>query len=253
MPTALQAATALADDLERIFGARLRAVLVYGAHARPHARTVKAPIQTLALVDLLTYADLAGAAERAGHWLGRGLDMPLLLPEREFARALDAFPLEYGDIIAHHVVVRGADPLTGLSVAAEDTRRAVEVRARGHAIHLREGFMLAQQRPQAVANLIVGSASPFASLIESFVRVTGVPTRSAPQALAAHVGTVAALDSALVERLLTLEEEPVLEPDEATHLYPAYLDLMHALIAAIDAWTPSAASAPAAAQGPVHA
>lgn len=239
MPTALQAATALADDLERIFGGRLRAVLVYGTHARPHPRAVNAPIQTLALVERLTYADLAAGADRAASWQARGLDMPLLLPDREFARALDAFPLEYGDIIAHHVVVRGSDPLAGLSVALEDMRRGVEVRARGHAIHLREGFLLAQAQPRGVADLIVASAGPFASLIEAFARVTGAPAQSVPQAVAAHVARTAALDAALLERLLLLEEDPSLDPGEAAHLYPPYLDLVHGLVAAIDAWAPA--------------
>ena len=68
--TALQAARTLADDLAGIFGARLRAVLVFGTHARPHPRTVKAPVQTLALVDRLEYADLAAGAERAAGLAG---------------------------------------------------------------------------------------------------------------------------------------------------------------------------------------
>ena len=59
--TALQAAARLADDLAGMFGARLRAVVMFGTHARPHPRAVSAPIQTLALVDSLTYADLAAA------------------------------------------------------------------------------------------------------------------------------------------------------------------------------------------------
>ena len=139
--TALQVAARVADDLGGIFGARLRAVLVFGTHARPHPRTVKAPVQTLAIVDALSYADLAASAERSADWLAHGLDMPLLMPAGEFRQSLDAFPLEYGDIIAHHILVRGEDPFAGLSVAAEDLRRACEVTVRSHAIHLREGFL----------------------------------------------------------------------------------------------------------------
>ena len=122
--TALQAASRLADDLAGIFGARLRAVLVYGTHARAHPRAVQALVQTLALVDRLEYADLSAGADRAAHWQALGLDMPLLLPEHEFRNSLDAFPLEYGDILAHHIVVRGESPFAGLSVAP-DTRANV--------------------------------------------------------------------------------------------------------------------------------
>ncbi len=235
--TALQAARTLADDLAGIFGGRLRAVLVFGTHARPHPRAVKAPIQTLALVDRLDYADLAAGAERAGTWQGHGLDMPLLLPAGEFRRSLDAFPLEYGDIIAHHILVQGEDPFTGLAVADEDLRRACEVSIRSHAIHLREGFLLAGQRPPEVAGLIVASASPFAAVIQTVALVTGAPRQSAPDALAAHVGRVAGLDGELLERLLRLEEDRALEPSEAVQLYPAYLDAVEGLLRLIDTWS----------------
>ncbi|BCS34344.1 hypothetical protein TBR22_A35740 [Luteitalea sp. TBR-22] len=235
--TALQAAASLADDLAAIFGSRLRAVLVYGTHARPHPREVKAPVQTLALVERLDYADLAAGADRSAAWHSRGLDMPLLMPAREFARSLDAFPLEYGDIIAHHILVAGADPFTGMAVAEEDMRRACEVKVRSHAIHLREGFLLAGQRPRAIAELILASATPFASLMQTFAHVTGAPRQLPPDALAAHLGRAAGLDTTLVARLLRLEEDHALDPSEAVQLYPPYLDVVEHLIAAIDAWS----------------
>lgn len=235
--TALQAAERLADDLASIFGARLRAVLVFGTHARPHPRAVKAPVQTLALVETLAYADLAGAAERAADWGARGLDMPLLMPASEFRQSLDAFPLEYGDIIAHHILVRGEDPFAGLAVNGEDLRRACEVNVRSHAIHLREGFLLAGHRPGEIADLIVASATPFASLIQTFALVTGGPKQLPPEAVAAHVGRVAGLDADLLHRLLRIEEDRVLEPSEAVQLYPAYLDVVQGLVHVIDGWT----------------
>jgi hypothetical protein len=234
--TALQVAERLADDLAGIFGARLRAVLVFGTHARPHPRAVKAPVQTLALVDSLTYADLAAGAERATAWQGRGLDMPLLLPVNEFRQSLDAFPQEYGDIIAHHILVRGDDPFVGLAVGAEDLRRACEVNVRSHAIHLREGFLLAGHQPQAIADLIVDSSGPFASLIQTVALVTGAPRQTPPDALASHVGRAAGLDAELLARLLRIEEDRALDPSAAVQLYPPYLDVVHGLVQAIDAW-----------------
>ena len=43
---------------------------------------------------------------------------PVLLPVEEFARSLDAFPIEFGAIIAHHAPVYGSDPFEGLAVRA---------------------------------------------------------------------------------------------------------------------------------------
>lgn len=243
----MRTAQTLASDLQTIFGGRLRTVVVYGAHARPHLRPVRVPVQTAALVDAITYADLSACAERAGGWLRAGLEMPLLLPVHEFERSLDVFPLEYGDIIDHHVLLYGDDPFVGHAVAAADLRRACEVQARGHVIHLREGFLLAGHEAAAVAQLITASAGPFASLMKAVTRVTGGPRDATPPMMAAHARKVAGLSASLIERLLAIEEETDLDPSDAVQLYPPYVDLLHALVAFIDTWHPDAPPAPAAA------
>lgn len=232
----VRTATRLADDLQTVFGPRLRAVVVYGAHARPHTRPVNAPIQTCALVNDISYADLSACAERARGWQRLGLEMPLLLPIREFERSLDVFPLEYGDLIDHHVPIFGDDPFTGQDVTGEDLRRACEVQARGHVIHLREGFLLAAHDPAAVARLLTASAGPFAALMDAFTRVTNGPRPATPDMLAAHTERVAGLPASLVQRLLAIEEDDTLDPAEATQLYPPYIDLMHAIVAFVDTW-----------------
>lgn len=232
----VQAATRLADELETVFGSRLRAVMVYGAHARPHARSVNAPVQTVALATALTYADLSACAERASAWQRRGLEMPLLLPVAEFERSLDAFPLEYGDIIDHHILVFGDDPFVGQVVVGEDLRRACEVQARGHVIHLREGFLLAAHDAAAIARLITASVGPFASLIDAVARVTAGPRQATPDMVAAHVERVAGLSATLIQRLLSVEEDATLDPADAIQLFPPYVDLMHDLVAFVDTW-----------------
>lgn len=232
----LQAADRLADDLHAIFSSRLRSVVVYGAHARSHVRAVKANVQTAALVDHITYADLSACAERAGDWRTLTLDMPLLLPVREFERSLDAFPLEYGDIIEHHVLVRGEDGFAGRAVLQDDVRRACEVQARGHVIHLREGFLLAAHDPAAVARLITASAGPFAALMDGFTRVTGGPRHGTPALVAEHAERLTGLSATLIQRLLAIEEDGALDPQDAVQLFPPYVDLMHALVTFVDGW-----------------
>ena len=95
-------------------------------------------------------------------WHDAGLATPLLLAAHEFGRSLDAFPLEFGAILADHVVVAGSDPFDGLRVDAADLRRACEVQARSHLLHLREGYLETRGRGDALADLIVrvgGAAS----------------------------------------------------------------------------------------------
>src|SRR5688500_19329787 len=107
-PTARIALEGLAADLRRIFGNGLHSVSAYGLTSDPDAE-----IRSIALVDGLDFEDLAACAPLSAGWEKRGLAVPLLLDRNEFRRTLDVFPLEYGEIIANHVVVLGDDPFDG--------------------------------------------------------------------------------------------------------------------------------------------
>src|SRR5215217_8253798 len=142
---------AVALDLQRIFGARLQSVVAYGDGAGDG-------VHTLALVERLGFQDLAACAPRVADWLAAGAAAPLLLTRDEFLRTLDVFPLEYGAIIDSHQLIYGEDVLTGLRVSEADLRRGCELQAKGHLIHLREGYLECAGNPKVVAALIAASA-----------------------------------------------------------------------------------------------
>jgi hypothetical protein len=152
----------LVQDLRSRFGERLNAVVAYGADR---------PVHTLVLVDRVTFDDLVACLPFTDEWHRRGLATPLLLSRQEFLRTLDVFPVEYGAIIEHHVVVAGANPFAGCAVCEADLRRAVELQAKSHLIHLREGFLEAGGRPEAVARLIAGSLPAYRSLLNNLARL----------------------------------------------------------------------------------
>ncbi|MEP6916778.1 MAG: hypothetical protein ABJC89_14090 [Acidobacteriota bacterium] len=210
----------LAVDLGRVFGARLRSVAAYGLHAPAAAPRV---IHTLALVDRLGFEDLAACVPRATEWRRRSLAVPLILEQEEFLRTLDVFPLEYGDIIAHHVLIVGANPFENARVAADDVRRACEHSAKSHLIHLREGFLETGGDAKAVARLIAASAASFRALLANIARLAdsddvdvaataerqiGVPASVVRDVLGAGAGTQTTITdpSALLSRYIAAVE-----------------------------------------------
>jgi hypothetical protein len=239
------AASVLADDLTTQFGTRLESLVAYGrwvrnagggdpsgpgGAVRPDA---DAPLHTLALVGTLAFADLAGCADRAERWSTRGLVMPLLLTRDEFVSALDAFPIEFGDILDRHVTLVGRDPFAGVRVRHEDLRRACEVQARSHLIHLREGYLEAGGRPEEVGRLIGRSAASFGSLLANLARLQASDGTSI-DALARFAETRLEISGSLVRTLLGLSR--ALPPDEALQLYPPYHEASAHIAARVDRW-----------------
>jgi hypothetical protein len=244
---AARALARLRADLQEIFGSRLESLVLYGTHATAAAPAPTAagpPVHTLALVASLGYADLVACASRVQRWTRAGLATPLLLGADEFAASLDAFPLEYGAIIAQHQMLHGTDPFTGISVDAEDVRRACEVQAKSHLLHLREGFLETGGQGDAVARLIQGSIGSFSTLLINLATLDHKldPTRldpagaTTPEALARYAETRINLSGALIARLLVLPSRPTPGADEAAQLFPPYLDASEALARFVDRW-----------------
>lgn len=163
-PDRRAALRSLASDLHRIFGNRLYSVCAYG-----HVTDEDAEARSIALVDRLSFEDLAACTPLARQWDRQNLAVPLILERDEFVRTLDVFPLEYGEIIAHHVPIYGDDPFEHLSVAEADVRRGCELQAKSHLIHLREGFLETGGDQRAVGRLIAASALGFVRLLTNMV------------------------------------------------------------------------------------
>lgn len=235
----------LEHELRGIFGARLQSLVVYGERARDaagrgrdgqgHQGHDAAPVQTMAVVERLGGDDLRACAQRVATWHDAGLATPLVLAAHEFNRSLDAFPLEFGAILADHTVVAGANPFDGLTVAAADVRRAVEVQARSHLLHLREGYLETRGRTDALAVLVVRSAPAFVALLTGIARLEGHPTHD-PAAAARHAERLLDLPGGAVGEVAKLVGVHEIPSQEADRLFPAYLDAVERLVHHVDGW-----------------
>lgn len=205
----------LGRELGHVFGDRLQSLVAYAPGGATRAR----PAATLAIVASVSADDLRACADRVASWHEAGAETPLILESQEFPRSLDAFPFEFGAILADHVVVSGEDPFVGLRVEAEDLRRACEVRARSHLLHLREGYIETRGRSDAVAALIQRSAVPLSALLTSVSRLPGGR----------------AVDGILT-RVASLNDHTPLTSEEARSLFPAYLEAVTTLTRYVDSW-----------------
>lgn len=236
----------LARDLGEIFGGRLQSLSAYGLHApgRPasgsagmhDAHAAASETHTLAIVDAITRDDLQACARRVARWHDAGLATPLLLAAREFERSLDAFPLEFGAILADHLVVSGRNPFDGLTVNEADVRRGCEVQARSHLLHLREGMLDTRGRADALSVLIVQSAAAFAALLKSLAWLEGLDTHDIA-AVGRHAERKLGVAGGGITSIVALAGVNEMSSDDAITLFPAYLDAVERLVAYVDGWS----------------
>jgi hypothetical protein len=224
---------AMAAELQRIFGARLRSFVAYGLAA---TAATDGLIRTLALLDQLVFDDLSRCVPHASAWHRAGLAVPLLLTQQEFFRSLDVFPLEYGDIMRSHVLVAGDDLFSGTTVAEADRRRGCEQQAKSHLIHLREGFLETEGHAREVSWLIVASVPAFRTLLANIARLenAGVETLSNAE-LGAIAERVMGVPASLVAEILAAPAaaSTIVDP---TALLARYVDASERIWRYVDGW-----------------
>ena len=151
----------MAADLRRVFAGRFVALVAYTES------------DAIAFATSIDAADLAALGPLAETWHRDRLATPLVLTPDEFRRSVDAFPLEYSAILARHVMIAGRDPFNGAQVDPRDVRRACEVQAKSHLIHLRQGWLDAAGHDHELAELIASSAAPLRVLLWELMRLEG--------------------------------------------------------------------------------
>lgn len=217
----------LVDDLRQIFGDRLDAVVAYG-------RPQQGPRPALVLVRTLDVDDLNACAARLRGWRKAGLATPLILTAADFERSLDAFPIEYGEILASHEVVDGRDPFAGLAIRPDDLRRACEVQIKSHLVHVREDYVEAEGRLPDIEELVRESAPGFVALLRHLARLDGgaADTPGAIVAFAQRIG----LDRHVLDSLIAIADGDALSAVDAVRLFPEYLKNIERLAEVVDRW-----------------
>ncbi|MGH7608035.1 MAG: hypothetical protein ACREME_11925, partial [Gemmatimonadales bacterium] len=163
-------------------GSRLVTLLVYGSAARDPAKDTS--VNTLLLTDSVDDALFGGLAAPVRDWLRAGHPPPLILTEREWREAADAFPIEYEDIRDAHRILAGRDPWAGVTVQREHVRRQLEHELMGKLVHLRQAYAAYWEDPKRLADALRGTAAGFFTMLRAVLRLAGrTPPAGAPDVL----------------------------------------------------------------------
>jgi hypothetical protein len=211
----------LADDVRRVLGAHFVSLIATSAASSD------------VFADRVTAGDLDAVGALVETWHREGLSTPLLVTVDEFRRSLDTFPLEYQAMIDRHVVITGLPPFSGAVVPLDRLRDACEVQAKGHVIHLRQGWVNAAGHVEAVAELAARSAAPLRALLINVARLASAGAAGDLSPLAG--ARAAGLSESLIGDVLALEDAPEAGRAIVARM-PEYLAASERLWAFVDEW-----------------
>jgi predicted nucleotidyltransferase len=174
--------------------------LLYGSAARDDYRPGRSDVNLMLVIDDTAPSRLRALGPAFATWRKTRADPPLLINRQEWARASDVFPIEITDMRAGYKVLRGPDPLAGLSVARTDLRRALEAELRGKLLQVRRGYVAAAGSERALAEIATASVGTVLVLLRALLSLVG---RAVPPTAAGLAADAAALVGASPTSLAT--------------------------------------------------
>ncbi len=215
------------EHLRRVFADRFEALIAYGRDGH---------FSSLALVQSLDADDLDSCARAVSQWHNAGLHTPLLVTTTEFTRSLDAFPLEYAEVQETAKVVYGYNPFERFgTIKPSDLRRACELQANSHLLHLREDYLDCGGSPRPVAALVAESAPAFAMILRQMAHLDGQPA-STSRELGEYAERRIGLDARVVGDVLALMDPSMAGTVDGARIFPAYLAALDQLARFVDKW-----------------
>lgn len=165
----------VATWLTDLYRERLQALVVYGSFANgggnhdPH----RSDINLLAVLDRLDAATLDLGAPAVRWWVEQGYPAPVMLSRDEQDDSADIFPIEYRDIQAHHLVLRGEDCFSAVPAFPEHHRRQLLHDVRSKLLRLRAAYMQRGHQAKPLEALLLDSVSSFLTLFRHALAAPG--------------------------------------------------------------------------------
>lgn len=227
---------ALSEELQRILGDRLRAVILYGSAAAGDYVGKASDYNILVVMDRLGVDELKALGRTSSAWKRAGNPPPLLFTLDGLRRSADVFPIELMDIRESHRVLYGDTILDSVAVHPENLRLILERELKSTLIQLRESFLSTEAKPKRVRQLMIDSLSTVLVLFRASLRLfqQQVPRQKieAMKQLASHIS----FDESIFLKIEALKAgEPPGDEADPLRLFQTYLETVESVIDSVDA------------------
>ena len=221
----------LVEQLQRAYGAELRAVVLYGSAVAGEQVKSGTNYNVLVIANSLPLPALRAASAIARAWNEAGNPAPLTFTSDEWQSSADIFPMEYADILERHKVLFGEPPFDGISVKPSDLRLQLEQQAMGKLLHLRKESMAAGGDSRMQLALLEGSLSTIMVLFRAVTRLWGEVPSQDYEALTKSVTGRAAIDAAPIVRVVQhVRGKDKIPKDQADSVLSGYIAALERLV-----------------------
>jgi hypothetical protein len=160
---------------------------------------------------------------------------PLFMTERQIEKSLDSFPIEWIEIQEQHLLIEGHDVLGNLQVPRTYLRLQCEHELRAKLIFLRQSYVLSAARPDRLEGVLRSTASGFATLFRTLLRLAGESPPADTAQVIERVADVHRLEAeGLLGAYLVRANQRRYRGNELLPIYRKFMSEIERLVSAID-------------------
>jgi hypothetical protein len=225
----------LVGRLRAAHGENLVSVILYGSAVASGASARKGDYRVVVVTRTLTAEELRRVRPAAKWWVSAGYALPVYFTAAELRESLDVFPIEFRQLKRSYRVLDGEDLLAGVEVSPANLRLQTEYELRGKLLRLRGLYLPAGDTSEGLTGLMTESIVSFVQFLRPVLELLGEEPPVGRHATIRRVGERLGLDTAPLERILRLRDDPArLMEAEVQDLFASYLDCLTHVIEAVD-------------------
>ena len=228
---------AFTADYQKLFGADLESIILYGSAARGEYVAGRSDINFMIVLSDAGIEKLACTMPLVAAWHKSRVNTPLFLSKDYITMSLDTFPIEFLTMRAGYKVVFGQDMLKDLTFEKSFVRLQCERELKGKLLQLRQRFIESEGAAKKIASLISLSLPAFLSLFQSILFLKDMPPVASRSGLLAAMASATGMDMQVFTDLAAVRSgAKKLKNAEALTLMNAYIREIKTLANYIDAF-----------------
>jgi len=162
---------AFTQEVKEALGDGLISLVVYGSAASGEEDKQYSDINTLIVAEKLDLPVLKRLAGAISGWVKKGQPAPTLFTMKRLEKSVDVFPIEVLDMKERNRILAGKDVLTDFEVDTSNLRFQVEQQLKGKFLQLRDAYLMTDNKPKLIGELLVQSLSTFQILFRAAYRL----------------------------------------------------------------------------------
>lgn len=223
------------EDVVRVLGKQLEAVLLYGSAVRGEFLPGRSNLNLLLFMSSYETASMKKYVGIHKRWSKEQIVVPLFLTVGDLESASLVFPLEYQDIQDCHRLLWGQDPFVGFKVDARHLAGEVLQGLRGNLLRVRQRLVEGGCTEEAMTILLPLSISALLPVLRGAQRLWGRPVLSHGEPLLKDFEASLGLDLTGLRDVLLLKRGGISPgPKEVPRLTDRYLESLGQLVSAVE-------------------